>query len=378
MKSAINFLILSALIVSCQKGDDLAAKNEKLKELRKEEASISSQIKSLEKEIALAGGNINTKKLIPVDTSVIHFGPFAHSVQFFGTVESDNNVEVHPETSGSIESIKVSKGAKVSQGQTLAVIDNKVIRQNIREVQTSLDLAKTLLEKQERLWEQKVGTELQLIEAQNRKESLEKKLGTLNSQLSMSIVKAPISGIVDDIFQNQGEMANPAAPLFRVINSQAAEVEAQISESYLGKVKKGDLVKVEMTSLNKTVNGKITSVSEYINPANRTFKISVDVGKAGKELKPNMLTRILLFDYKTDKAIVIPNEVIQYDQKGNYVYVISKNSKEPIANKIYIETDQTSAEGTIVKQGLQPGDVLVVKGQRALTNGEKVSIKTGK
>lgn len=376
MKRGIYFLILSAALASCNNADDIEAKKEKLKELRTEEASLGKEIRDLEKEIALAGGEFSARKLVPVDTSILQPGPFAHSIEVFGTVDSDNNIEVHPETSGPVEDIKVYKGAKVKKGQLLAVIDNSVISQSIKEVQTSLELANTLYEKQKRLWEQKVGTELQFIEAKNRKESLEKKLGTLNSQLAMSYVKAPISGVVDDVFLNEGEMASPAGPIFRVVNSAASKVEADISEAYLGKIKKGDVVKVEISSIQESVEGKVTSVSEYINPANRTFKVTIDVGKYAKSLKPNMLTRISIYDYKTDKALVIPNNVIQYDQKGNFVFVVNKAGKDFKVVKKYIETDLASSDGTIIKSGVKPGDAVVVSGQRAVTDGEKVSIKT--
>lgn len=372
-----NFLAAAVMLaVSCGgPKNELAEKKEKLKDLRTKEASLGLEIKKLEEEIAQSDKGGLSKKLLLVETDTLTPASFAHSIEVYGTVDSDENVQVAPETNGIIRTIKVHEGSHVKKGQLLATLDMDVLTKSIKEVENSLELASTIYAKQKKLWDQKIGTEVQYLEARNRKESLEMKLNTLKSQLAMGYVRAPIDGLVDEVFQKQGEMASPAMPILRLVNSGSSEITADLSESYLGSVKKGDNVLVQIPTLKEKTEGTISSVSEYINPANRTFRVNVNVGKKSGALKPNMLTRISIKDYKANDALVVPSDVIQYDQKGNFVFTINGAKNKSVAEKTYVETGLSDKGMTVLKSGIQPGEVVVVKGQRALTDGEEIRIK---
>jgi len=215
-----------------------------------------------------------------------------------------------------------------------------------------------------------VGTEVAFLEAKKRKESAEKTLATLNSQLEKYVVKAPISGYVDDIIPNVGEMANPQMAIARLVNLEKVFVESEVSEALLGKVNEGDEVEVSFASLGINVKGKIVQTGQYIHPQNRTFKVKIDLSEQNSLFKPNLLSVVKITDYKADSAVVVPTTTVQDDLKGNFVY-INESGK---ASKKYVELGNSNATNTEILEGLDGNESIIIKGQKGLVAGEKLNL----
>lgn len=374
MKRTLLFLIV-LIIISCSKKEEsaseltgLVSQRDSLKAIASE---INSKIADLEGRISLLDTS-QQKHVILVTTKIVQPGIFEHYFESQASVESDKSVNINAEIPSMIKQIAVSAGQQVSQGQTLVILDTGIIRKNIEEVKTGYDLAKTMFQKQESLWNQKIGSEMQYLEAKNRKESLEQKLSTLNAQLEKSTITAPFSGIVDEIFVKQGEIASPMLPLIRLVNLDDIYLKSDVSEDYIGKVKNGTLAVAEFPSLGLTLDGKVSFTGNFINPNNRTFRINVQVQNPGGILKPNQLANIRIQDFEKDSVIAVPSEVILQDAQNNeYVFVVERNS-EAIAKKKIVKTGLSYNNETMVVSGLSPGEEIILEGARNVRDGEKV------
>lgn len=371
---------LSLLLAACggvadeEMSSDLSQLKENKALLEEEYQALRSEIKAIDKEIARLDGNAG-KKLAIVSTIPTEVKTFTHYFEVHGSVEADKNVSLYPETPGTIKRIKVSEGDRVKKGQLIAELDTEVIENNISEVQTSLELATTVFERQSRLWAQKIGSEIQFLEAKNNKQSLENRLKTLRSQLDLSIIRAPFAGVIDEIFPKEGEIASPQAPLARLINLDQVYVKSDVSEAYLSKIKKGNTIELNFPSLEKEIVSEISLVGQYINPENRTFKIQVAIDNYDHAVKPNLLAVLKIKDYEKENAIVIPSNIIQQDASGNdYVYVIDRSTGEDMIQKVVIEKGYSYRNRTVVLKGLKPNSELVLKGARSVQDGERVKI----
>lgn len=367
-------LIVSAVLIftACSKsGGDLETKKEELKTAKSELAELKAKIETLEKEIVeLDTSSKDEEKGTPVHVATLEKKNFSHSISVHGVVEASTNIMASPEVSGRITSINVREGQKISKGQTIAMIDASIIRKNIEEVKKGLEFATTIFNKQKALNEKGVGTEVQFLEAKNRKESAEKSLATLNSQLAKYVVKAPISGYVDDIIPNNGEMASPQMAIARLVNLEKVFVQSEVSEALLGKVNEGDNVEVTFSSLDKTVSGKIVQTGQYINPQNRTFKIKIALAEQNSLFKPNLLAIVKITDYTKNDAMVVPNIVVQDDLKGNFIFT-NENGK---ASKKYVTLGNSNNTDTEIVDGLDGSESIIVKGGKGLVQGEKLNI----
>ncbi|WMJ73341.1 efflux RND transporter periplasmic adaptor subunit [Cytophagaceae bacterium ABcell3] len=371
MKTLQKFWIFSVvlLLIACGETDETAKKKAELAQLKKEHAELGAKIANLESEL-----NIETvSKGVLVEVAKVVPSTFEHFIDVHGTVEADMNVQVMPEANGPIEKIYVEKGQTVSKGQTLALINTDMIRQNIKEVETSLELATSVYEKQKRLWDQKVGTEMQYLEAKNRKEGLETNLATLKTQLSKAYIKSPVSGEVDEIFGKAGEMTSAQTPFARVVNLDKVYISADVSETYIGRFSKGDPVKVHLPSLDKELDAEISAAGQFINPNNRTFRVTVNLDNQEKVLKPNMLSVVKIRDFAVDDALVVPASVIQSDRQGDYLFTVRKEGEKKVAQKTYVSTGITYKGQTVVVDGLNKNDKVITKGFRGLVDGETVS-----
>ena len=346
-------------------------KKAELKTAKEEFAALETKIKTLEKEISASDTTLEEEEIgATVQIATLAKQEFAHTVKVHGVVEASKNIMVNPEVTGKIISISVREGRKISKGQAIASIDASIIRKNIEEVKKGLEFATTIFEKQKSLNEKGVGTEVQFLEAKNRKESAEKSLETLNSQLAKYVVRAPISGYVDDIIPNVGEMASPQMAIARMVNLEKVFVESEISEALLGKVNEGDEVEVSFSNINKTVKGKIVQTGQYIDPMNRTFKIKIDLAEQNSLFKPNLLAVIKITDYKATEAVVVPNKTVQDDIKGNFVFV----NENGIASKKYVTLGNSNQTSTEILEGLEGTESIITKGNKGLIKGEKLNI----
>ncbi|MCB0640381.1 MAG: efflux RND transporter periplasmic adaptor subunit [Phaeodactylibacter sp.] len=303
---------------------------------------------------------------------------FKHYVDIQGSVQSDDLIAVSSETGGRIIELKVVEGQAVNKGQLIARLDLEQLKKQIAEVETSLTLAEEVYERQKRLWEQNIGSEIQFLQAQNSKERLEKTLETLQYQLSKSEVYAPISGVVERLISKAGEVTGPGAPIIQILNTNKVKVVADVPENYLTAVRNGQTVTVHFPALDKEVTAPITMVGRTINPGNRTFKIEINMNNPGGLLKPNLLANVQLNDYTSKDAITVPLELVQQEVGGqNYVFVKGDSPDGPIAQKVYVEPGESFEGEIVIKSGLTGDEILILKGARSLTDQALIEIQKG-
>ncbi|MTI31064.1 efflux RND transporter periplasmic adaptor subunit [Cytophagales bacterium RKSG123] len=376
MKKA-NYLILSAFLILAGCGSkDLNDKKAMLEEFRKEERDLVNKIHELETELAKEDPEFAASlvKKVLITTLKVNPQPYDHFMSFRGNVESDLNVMVSPEIGGIIEKIYVVEGQKVAKGQKLLTLDGSILRNSIAELKTSLELAETTFERQERLWKQNIGTEMQFLQAKNNRDALVRKLSTLNAQLEQTIVRAPFSGTVDDVPAKVGQLASPGASLVHIIGLNQMYVRADISETYVGNFDKGNFVQLTFPSLNKTVDSEIRSVGQVIDQVNRTFLLEAKMPDLGGAIKANEVAYLKVRDEHHDNAIVVPSHLIQYDDEGDYVFINQKNT----AKKVYITKGSQYNNMTRIIKGLKGGEQLINDGSRQVENGSKTKFATKK
>jgi len=366
------FTLIPFLIASCgqetpTKLDELITKRDSLKLVL---ADLNAQIEALD---------TSKSSVIPmVTTSVVKIEDFVHKVRVPGTVETDENALINSEASGVIKQIHVKEGARVTKGQVLITIDSEILSATMDELETSLELANYMFEKQTSLKEKGVGIEIEYEQARNQKLSLEQKMKTLRSQQGKSIVRAPFSGIVDDIMVNQGEMAAPQIPLLRIVNNDNVTITSSLSENMLSKVFVGTKVELSIPSMNDTViYSVISNKGNYIDATNRTFRIQVAV-KNNKLLLPNQFAELNVTDFTQKAAKVINAESVLQDTKNNnYVYRLkpAKESGLYEVEKVFVKVIMKFEETVCIEGELNDGDILVVKGAKGITISDKVKIQ---
>ncbi|MGB5928934.1 MAG: efflux RND transporter periplasmic adaptor subunit, partial [Cyclobacteriaceae bacterium] len=356
---------------ACSEGG-VEEKKEELKELEAQKKEIENKISELTEEIAMEDSTFNNKEntnVVQITTLDMNPVDFSHRIEVRGEVESRRNVVLSAETNGRIDRINIKEGDKVSRGQKLIELDASIVRNNIAELQTNLELAETVYKRQENLWNQKIGTEIQYLEAKNNYEALKSRLNSLYSQLDMAMVKAPFSGRVDEIPARQGEMASPGMPLLRLISPGDMYIKADVSERYIGRFEDGDSVMVRFPAINKDVSTTISNVSDVINKANRTFTVEVNMPNTDFTTKPNQVAVLSITDYTTEGALTVPTRLIQRDNEGTFVYRVKKNDSDMMAEKVHIETGTSYQGDTEVTSGLNKGDTVINKGSRDVADG---------
>ena len=374
MKNVLLLFIAISITVSCGK----EIKNNSLDDLNIKKLTIVSKIDSLNKELKILDQEIlkldESVKLHLVTVLPVKKDIFKHFIEIQGVVQADKNIEIKPELGGVIRSIYVKEGQKVYAGQTLAQLDDSSIRNSIAELDTQLTLAKTTFERQERLWKQKIGSEMQYLQAKAQKESLENNLATIRTQARKMKIIAPFSGIVDEIFPKNGELTSPQTPVVRLINLDKVYVEADVTETYLTVVKNGTEASLYFPSIDKKIDSKITQISNYINPDNRSFKVKINVPNKDKLIKPNLLADLRILDFKSE-GLIIPSTLVQQDQKGNdYVYTLETKNNEKVVVKKLISVENEYKNEIFVSDGLVANDTLINAGARLVKDGDVVKI----
>ncbi|MDX2191143.1 MAG: efflux RND transporter periplasmic adaptor subunit [Bacteroidota bacterium] len=372
-KHLIGITLVSGLVFlySCSSNEAAPAdKKSELDALKKQQAELSEKIKTLEAAIALTDTSSASKnKVTMVKVDTLQKTTFNHYVEIQGKVDTDNNIIVSPEVGGNIMKVLVKRGDKVSKGKVLAEVDATLIRKGIEEVQTSYELVKTLFEKQEKLYKENVGTEVQYLQAKSQKESLESRIASLKEQLKKTKIVAPIDGYVDEVFKKEGEMAAPGFPAFRVIDLSEFKVTGEMAESYIEKVNEGDDVQITFPDIDKVVNAKISVVGKSINEISRTFPVEIRLSAGTvSSIKPNMISYLRIKDYTKTKAIVVPINTVQKSATGNYV-LLYNNGK---AERKVIKVDYTYGTQALVTEGLNEGDKIITFGYSGLVEGQAI------
>ncbi len=377
MKYLIPVFMIALFITGCAVEEDpkdldslkatLKTKKSALKALTKEIDSLTTKIKELEPNKEVNRTVVTTQKVFRKD-----FMSYA-SIQ--ATVKSDDIVVASSEIGGRLLNVAVVEGQNVNKGQLIAVTDLESVDKQIAELETSLELAVTTYERQKRLWDQNVGSEMQYLQAKNNKERIEKSLETVNYQLTKAKVYAPIGGVVDQVFLKGGELAGPGVPIVQILNTQKVKVVADVPESYLNKIKKGELVTVQFPAIDKEFESRVTLIGRMINPGNRTFTVEVELQNKSGMLKPNLLSTMLINDIAEKDVIVIPLELVQQEVSGrSYVFVKAENSEGAFAKKVIIETGASYDGNIIITSGLNGDEEIIVSGARGLANNELIKI----
>ncbi|MEL6673971.1 MAG: efflux RND transporter periplasmic adaptor subunit [Bacteroidota bacterium] len=375
MKKYLYITPLILLLAACggQAPQTLEGKKAALQQKKVELRSLNQEITQLEEEIrkldpaAKAEIRKATVGVMPLETET-----FAHYVTQQGRVEADNNIMVSPMMAGRVMQIYVKEGQYVKRGQTLAQLDDAVMKSTISEVQTSLNLANTLYEKQKNLWEQEIGTEIQYLTAKNQKEALEQRLKTLEEQRSLTKITAPINGSIDEIVPKMGEMVSPGFPAFRVVNSGSLSLKANVSESYIPYINRGEKVKVSFPTIDREMNAKVSMVGQSIDANNRTFKVEVKLPN-DPLIKANMFGEISINDRTEKDAIAIPFNIIQQGEEGQYVFVAKDMGEGKWkAERVDIERGLDYEGKVVVNKGLKKGDLLISAGFRDLSDGQEI------
>jgi RND family efflux transporter MFP subunit len=378
MKRTIGFgiLLFGFAIVSCnsEPKDGLEGMIAERDSLKSVSATLQARIAELDMEIARLDTTISHKLVTVMTTDTQEF---KHFFEVYGNVESDMAATLYAESGGTVQSILVEEGERVQKGQTIVKQDTELIDRNIAEVRTSLELAVKLFEKQQRLWSQNVGSEVQYLEAKNRKESLESSLATLNEQRNKATVRAPYAGVIDKIYPKVGELLGMQSPVARIVNLNKMYVTADVTERYITDISENDQVDV-IINRRDTISTKVSRLGKYINPANRTFELRVDIPEGNEKLRPNSLVVLKINDYSEPGALVIPSSLIMQDGEGNdYVFVIESDEYgRKVAQKRMIKTGYAYAGRAVVKSGIEPGEEIIDQGARSVRAGDIVEITT--
>ena len=385
MKNLFLLTILTYLLISCggnkeQSIEDIIATNN-LETIRQKRATIVTQQHEINDQIKQLDDKISeldiSKKIPLITTFTVQQEVFNHYLELQGSVQTKQNLIIYPEMPGILLRVYVKEGQRVSKGQLLASIDDGGLGQQVAQLQIQADLAKTTFERQERLWNQKIGSEIQYLQAKSTYEAQQKAVSQLKSQLGKSSVRAPFSGVIDDVITEQGSVVAPGqSQLMRIVNLRDMYIETDVPESYISSVSKNKDVQVEFPILGTTMNAKIRQTGNFINPANRTFKIEVAVPNIDKTIKPNLTAKLKINDYTNENAILIPQDIISENADGEqYIYVVKdKNGKYAIADQIIIETGKTQGDVIEVLKGLENGVEIIQEGARSVRNQQEVEI----
>ncbi len=353
---------------------DLEQIRQKKDELDLKQAEISSELKKLEEEIK----KLDPQEKIPLITTILaEEQVFNHYIELQGNVSTKKNLVIYPEYSGVLSRVYVTEGQKVSKGQLLARIDDGGLSQQLAQLQIQADLAQTTYERQQRLWEQNIGSEIQFLQAKSSFEAQQRAIGQLQEQIGKTQVRAPFSGTIDDVITEQGSVVAPGqSPLFRIVNLDDMYIETDVPEGYVQTVVNGKEVQVEFPILGTSVMTEVRQAGNFINPANRTFKIEIGIPNKDQMVKPNLTAKLRINDYTNENAILIPLSIISENAEGRqYIYTVSDRSdNKGIAKRTFIETGKTQGDFIEILSGVSDGDEIIQEGARSVKDNQEVKI----
>ncbi len=383
----ISLIIIALLLASCGgeakknsvekvlESNNLETIRQKRAELVNEQEMTHAKIKQLDAAIS----KLDTVKHIPLITTFLAKQEvFKHVLEIQGNVTTKNLLVITPEYNGILTQVYVKEGQRVNKGQLLAKIDDGGLSQQLAQLQIQSDLAKTTFERQKRLWEQNIGSEIQYLQSKSNYEAQQETVNQLKKQIAKTRVTAPFSGTIDDVITEQGSVvAAGQTPLMRLVNLNDMYIETSVPESYISDVTKGKNVVVEFPILGETVETKVRQASDFINPDNRTFKIEVGIPNKNKNIKPNLTAKLKINDYTNNEAILVPLSIISENANGEqYVYTIkNKNgNNEGVANRIIVKTGKTQGDVIEILDGVNNGTEIIKEGARSVKDGQTVKV----
>lgn len=363
---AIYTIALIMFLASCG-SDQPKDKKAELEQMKKQRTELNAKIDKLQAEL---GKEQNAVDARDVTATTVNETVFRNFLEVQGKVDAEDNVEITPEVPGSVAAIFVRVGQHVGRGQVIAQLDDKVLGQSLAQLQTQLELATTVFDRQKNLWDQKIGTEVQYLTAKSQKDGLQRQLSGLQSQLAMSKVKSPISGIVDAMDLKVGQSVAPGQPTgIRIVNASKLKVVALVAETYVGRVNQGDEVEVSLPDVPDSLQAKITFAAKVIDPVSRGFNVEVKL-PSNKNFRPNMLAVLKIVDYENNRALVVPVNSIQRSESSEYVFVTTNGR----AKRTNIKTGKVSDGKAEVLSGLQAGDQVITVGFQDLNDGDAVKL----
>ena len=386
MKNIYLTLFTALLLASCGEQKEISlntilASND-LKQIKAKKSEIDLQQQALTQDLIKINDKLDSldkDKNVPLITTLkVKEQVFTHFISLQGNVKTKQNVLVYPEIPGILKSVLVKEGQRVKQGQILASIDDGGMSQRLEQLQTNVQLSKTTFERQQRLWAQKIGSEIQFLQTKTAYESQKSAVSQLKQQLQKSVVTAPFSGVIDAVFKEKGVVVAPGlgSEIFRIVNLSNMYIETEVPETYIRSITKNKTVEVNFPILNQTMQSTIRQVGNFINPNNRSFKIEIDVPNSNGNIKPNLTARLKLNDYTNPKAILIPQSIISENAEGaQFVYVVTdKKDQKAIAKRRIIETGKTQGDLIEVVKNLTADAEIIIEGARSVNNGQVVKV----
>jgi membrane fusion protein (multidrug efflux system) len=385
------YLILSCtlLLVSCDSQKEVTIESViqsgNLENIRKKKKEVEAQQKVFaEKLFALSNAisKLDTVKKLPlVTTQKSEQTIFNHYLELQGAVNTRQNVLLYPEVPGILERVLVKEGNKVKKGQLLAVIKDGGMSQQLQQLESQAALSQTVFERQERLWAQKIGSEIEFLQAKTNYTSQKNAVEQLKNQLEKTNITAPFDGTIDVVYKEEGTVVAPGqgAEVFRILNLENMYVEAEVPENYVSSITKGKKVQVHFPILGKTINSSVRQVGNFINPNNRSFKVEIDVPNPKKDIKPNLTVQLKINDYENKNAVLLPQSIISENAQGEqYIYVVvdKQNNNEATAQKVLIKTGKTQGDIIEVLAPLTSQVEYIQEGARTVHDGQKVKIVT--
>ncbi len=374
MKKVV-LIATSLLLIACgEKSTDDLIKDKNITELKNRKATIQSELEKI--DAALLKGNKAPESEALVSVVTIKDTIFNHYLEVQGSVNTKENILVQPEFSGTLTTLNVKAGQRVAKGQILGKVDDAGMSQQLASIENQYALAKTTFERQKNLWDKKIGSEIQFLQAQAQMISAQKSVAQMRAQVAKTVIRAPFSGTIDEVFVERGQVVAPSPQgLMRIVNLSNMYVSTTVPETYIGKLKPGTSVDVFLTSLGKTYKGKVRQVGNFINPSNRSFGIEVSVPNPDNLLRPNQVAKLKIIDYTTNNAIVVPTNVVQEDGEHNkFVYIATNVSgKKAVAKKILVKVGKSSNNVTEILSGLTANDIIVTEGANNIAEGMKLN-----
>ena len=379
MKNILIILSIIALFAACSDTNKgaLETKRVELDSLQTEMALLKAVIAKVQGEITVLDTNARPNA-IAVITKIVNKGQFKNPFDVQALVESDNNVMVSPEVPGRLVKLYVKEGQRVSKGQVVASMDGSTANSQIAELEGALSLAKTNYERLGKLWKQNIGSEMQYLQAKNQYENLQNSIKTAKYQAGKYTLRAPITGTVDAIMANEGELVGSmtGGPVMRIVNMGDIKLKADVSEAYVGKIKTGQTVKVYYPSLNLTTEETVSAVGSVIDVNNRTYSVYVTPRNNTKNLKPNMLAMITAYDFEDNDAMSVPTKLVRNDGTKDYILTVKTNGEKKTVEKTLVVIEQEFASETIIKSGLEPGAEIITEGYNSVIEGDEVKVVT--
>lgn len=366
----ITALVILLGLFSCS-----SDKKGQLLKLKDQQTALAEKIKVLEAELKAENPDVlNADEFKFVGITEVKASKFDHFIKVQGKLDGDQNASVFAEAMGTVEFKYADVGQKVVKGQVLAQIDDKQYRSQLEGLESQYQFAVDMYDKQKRLWDQKIGSEVQYLQSKTTKESLDRQISSLKQQIEKFKIKSPIDGTIEECNIKVGGVVTPDPRLvaYRVVAFKNLKVSAEVSEAYSSRVQKGDKLIVNFPDLNKSVETKVSFVSKYINPVNRTFIIETYITEEIQDMKANMIAIVQINDYHSENSLLVPMNVIQSDQKDNYVYVVRQREAQNAAFKQQVVIGNTYNGIAEITMGLKEGDKVISVGYQELVDGENV------